>query len=223
MGNQLNRDMSGVPEDLKRLRVEYAELNRLAMLSHLDILRFLELVVRRAELPYAITHGFSPRMRIAYGAALPVGIGGLHEIFDIYLTEEVPESEVLEALRRATVPDMPMLACEYIDRRATAASVAFPFSTYEATLSGPVVGLSVPEELRIVRASKKKKDDKVLRPAEFLVGGIVAEENALRFTLEAKPSGSLRPDALVRAMISEREDLRIQRFMRVALHSSRPA
>ncbi len=207
--------LGGVPEELWRLRVEYAELGRLAMLSHLDVLRFLERVVRRAGLPYAISHGFSPRMRISYGAALPVGIGGLHEIFDVLLTRRVPEEKALEALSGATVFDMPMLACEYLDRRAPAASVAFPFSTYEVELSGPVKELVLPDKIRIARGGKgrKKKPDRVLDPRDFLVGEIRARGAVLRFTLEAKPTGSLRPDVLVRKMIEGR-DLQILSFIR---------
>ena len=59
-----------------RLRVSFVKQGRLAMLSHLELARALERAVRRAKLPYAVSNGFSPHMRIAFGAALPVGVGG---------------------------------------------------------------------------------------------------------------------------------------------------
>lgn len=75
---------------LFRLRVTFRETGRLAMLSHLELARALERAVRRAQLPFAVSQGFSPHMRIAFGAALPVGVGGTAEIFDLFLTDYVP-------------------------------------------------------------------------------------------------------------------------------------
>ena len=81
-----------------RLRVTYAETGRLVMLSHLEIARALERAVRRAGLPYAVSQGFSPHMKQAFGSALPVGVGGLEEIFDVSLTDYVPPEEALARL-----------------------------------------------------------------------------------------------------------------------------
>ena len=94
-----------------RLRVTYAETGRLVMLSHLEIARALERAVRRAGLPYAVSQGFSPHMKQAFGSALPVGVGGLEEIFDVSLTDYVPPEEALARLilcrtRRVTSPRM---------------------------------------------------------------------------------------------------------------------
>ena len=66
-----------------RLRCSYVEQGRLAMLSHLEVAHTLERTVRRAKLPFAISQGFSPHMKIAFGAALPVGVGSTWEIFDL--------------------------------------------------------------------------------------------------------------------------------------------
>ena len=81
---------------LFRLRVTFRETGRLAMLSHLELARALERAVRRAQLPFAVSQGFSPHMRIAFGAALPVGVGGTAEIFDLFLTDYVPALRALE-------------------------------------------------------------------------------------------------------------------------------
>ena len=48
---------------LFRLRVTFHETGRLAMLSHLELARALERAVRRAQLPFAVSQGFSPHMR----------------------------------------------------------------------------------------------------------------------------------------------------------------
>ena len=191
-----------------RLRVTYHMAGRLVMLSHLEVARALERAVRRADLPYAVSQGFSPHMKMAFGAALPVGVGGDEEIFDVQLTEYVAPERALERLRAASADDLMPHAAHYITKEDAAASVAYPFSTYravlafddghdDAALQQAVASCEIPEQIVVVR----KKKEKVLVPSEFIVGEMERGGASLTFTLEAKKTGSLRPDVLLDAML----------------------
>lgn len=188
-----------------RLRVTFNKAGRLGMLSHLELARALERAVRRSDLPYAVTQGFSPHMKIAFGAALPVGVESTCEIFDVSLTEYVPADEALARLQQASAPDLMPHAARYLQQGEAAASVAFPISRYEARLTVPASSLRVPDQIVVVR----KKKEKVLHPAEFIrsmrFGAVDGRggENVLTFELEAKNTGSLRPDVLLDAMTKE--------------------
>lgn len=176
-----------------RLRCTYVEQGRLSMLSHLEVAHTLERTVRRAGLPFAISQGFSPHMKIAFGAALPVGVGSTCEIFDLQLTRYVPPAEALAALQQASVPDLMVQECRYVEGKAPAASVAFPFSTYEVVFEGEPSAIEVPETVAVVR----KRKEKVLAVADYLAAPFEVSGNRATFTLEAKPTGSLRPDVLL--------------------------
>lgn len=188
-----------------RLRVTFNKAGRLGMLSHLELARALERAVRRADLPYAVTQGFSPHMKIAFGAALPVGVESACEIFDVSLTEYVPADEALARLQQASALDLMPHAARYLQQGEAAASVAFPISRYEARLTVSASSLRVPDQIVVVR----KKKEKVLHPAEFIrsmrFGAVDGRdgENVLTFELEAKNTGSLRPDVLLDAMAKE--------------------
>lgn len=184
---------------LFRLRCVFAKKGRLAMLSHLELCRALERAVRRARLPYAVSQGFSPHMRIAFGAALPVGVGGDCEFFDLFLTDYVAPQKALSALRETIADDLMVASCGYIEHSAPAASVAFPLCTYRAVLSEEPAGFAVAPRVTVVR----KKKEKTLEVADFLRGDVQLEGNAVTFVLEAKPTGSLRPDVFVKACLEE--------------------
>ena len=186
---------------LFRLRATFVEQGRLAMLSHLEVARALERSVRRAGLPFAVSQGFSPHMKIAFGAALPVGVGSTCEVFDLQLTTYVAPAKVLAALQEASVPDLMVQDCKYIEPSAKAASVAFPFSTYEVRFSRAVDAdeVCVPETVAVVR----KRKEKVLVVSEFLVEPFAVTRDTATFTLEAKPTGSLRPDLLVGKVVEQ--------------------
>ena len=181
--------------NLFRLRVTFCKQGRLALLSHLEVARALERAVRRAGLPFAVSQGFSPHMKIAFGGALPVGVGGTHELFDLQMTRYVPPEEAFEALQAASVPDLMVKSCAYIEPHAPAASAAFPVSTYRAQLSCAPAQLPVPAEVRVIR----KKKEKVLDVSDFLVGEAELAGSVVTFSLVSKPTGSLRPDVLLRA------------------------
>ena len=178
-----------------RLRCMFVEQGRLALLSHLEVAHTLERTVRRAGLPFAISQGFSPHMKIAFGAALPVGVGSTCEIFDLQLTDYVAPEKALAALQAASVPDLMVQECRYIEPKAAAASVAFPFSTYQVVFDTPVECIAVPETVTVVR----KRKEKTLQVDEYLVGPfeVAGDGMSATFTLEAKATGSLRPDVLL--------------------------
>lgn len=205
------RDANG-GELLYRLRFRYCEKGRLAMLSHLEVAHYLERVVRRAELPFAITNGFSPHMRISFGGALPVGVGGTCEIFDLLLYRDVDPQAALAAVQTASVPDLMPYGCERIDRRAKAASVAYPKSTYEVVFDRPVASLPVPATVEVVR----KKKTRVLAPRDFLIEAPSFAGDTMILKLASKDTGSLRPDVLVRAMTAD-TDVRVASITRTAL------
>lgn len=206
-----------------RLRVTFSKRGRLGMLSHLELARALERAVRRADLPYAVTQGFSPHMKIAFGAALPVGVESVCEIFDVSLTDYVAADEALARLRTASASDLMPSAARYLQQGEAAASVAYPVSRYEARLTVAASELRVPDSITVVR----KKKEKTLAPAEFIrsmtFGAEEGEnpERVLRFELEAKPTGSLRPDVLLDAMVGSHAngDARVLSVVRVEQRS----
>ena len=182
---------------LFRLRVTYVKQNRLALLSHLELARALERAVRRANLPFAVSQGFSPHMRIAFGSALPVGVGGTHEIFDVLLTNYVAPDNALVALQKASVVDLMPHSCAYVEHNVQAASVCFPYSDYEAQLSCAVECVRVPETITVLRKNKEKE----LMVHEYLEGSVRVQGTCLQFTLQAKPIGSLRCDTFLRSVL----------------------
>ena len=83
-----------------KIRVKHVKLGKLIFLSHLDMVLTVLRAIRRAEIPFSMTSGFSPKPKISYGLPLPVGAGSLSEYFDLKLKEYVPVSEIKERLIR---------------------------------------------------------------------------------------------------------------------------
>lgn len=120
-------------ESLFRLRVRFSETGRLRYLSHLELLRALERGVHRSGVPYAVTQGFTPRMKAAYGPALPVGVSSFDEWFDLWVRAYRPAGNYLAALRANLAPDLAPLDAAYVGPRAASLSAALTLSTWHVT------------------------------------------------------------------------------------------
>jgi radical SAM-linked protein len=190
-----------------RCRIEYGKVGRLRWLSHLEVMRACERAVRRASLPYSVTKGFSPKMKVAFGPALPVGTAGEHEYFDVWLTSYLPAHAVLEGLAGASPADLAPLAVRYVAESEPSLSAAVSVATYEVVVEVPAMGRGGLEEALsdVVRAGsltvEHKGKTKVFDLARALPeeprvgekdGGHVAF-----VTTRIGPEGSLRPEALV--------------------------
>lgn len=66
-----------------RLRVFYAKSGAMAFMGHLDLLRVLPRVLRRAGLEAAFSRGFNPVPRMSFGPALALGVGAREEVVDL--------------------------------------------------------------------------------------------------------------------------------------------
>ena len=87
-----------------KVRLRFAKSGDLRLVSHHDLMRCLERMVRRAALPVAQTQGFNPRPRIVFTLALALGIEGRREIVDIELSEPMEATEVLTRLQISAPP-----------------------------------------------------------------------------------------------------------------------
>lgn len=122
-------------QTLFKLRVKYVKEGRLRYLGHLELAHTIERVVRRAGLPYAVTQGFSPHMRVGFSSALPVGTVSECEWYDLYLTAYVPVSEALPALVAATPQDMRPVHAAYVDVRTPALTACITRAEYRIALT----------------------------------------------------------------------------------------
>jgi radical SAM family uncharacterized protein/radical SAM-linked protein len=68
-----------------RYRVRYTKLGRASFISHLDTMRLLQRMLRRAEIEMIYTKGFHPKPDMTFGPALGLGVASLGEICDLRL------------------------------------------------------------------------------------------------------------------------------------------
>ncbi|QMS88798.1 TIGR03960 family B12-binding radical SAM protein [Nostoc edaphicum CCNP1411] len=125
-----------VPNTTKaqRLRLWFGKQGDMALMSHLDLIRLFDRVVRRAGLPIAFTGGFHPMPRISLATALALGATSSGEIADFELTVPVEIDTFREQLAREMPTDIPIYNVEQIDLKASAATQLLESAEYLITV-----------------------------------------------------------------------------------------
>jgi len=92
-----------------KVRIKFSKTGSLKYIGHLDVMRFFQKLIRRANIPIAYSEGFSPHQIMSF--AMPLGIGdeSIAEYVDIDLIEPVPTREAIERINSVSVPEIQIL------------------------------------------------------------------------------------------------------------------
>jgi radical SAM family uncharacterized protein/radical SAM-linked protein len=121
-------------ERVQRLRVWFGKQGDMALVSHLDLIRLFDRVVRRAEIPIAFTGGFHPGPRIAVANALSLGATSSGEIVDFELTRSLTPSTLHQLLSAHLPATIPILNVVEVPLSAPSGNQAVTQAEYHLTL-----------------------------------------------------------------------------------------
>ena len=86
-----------------KARIKFRKYGVMKFIGHLDIMRFFQKVMRRADIPIAFSGGFSPHMIMSFANPLGVGVTSDGEYFDIELTEEIDMQAAVVCMNEVVV------------------------------------------------------------------------------------------------------------------------
>src|SRR5262249_52862493 len=103
-----------------KFRLRFTKGRDLRLLSHHDLLRCFERMLRRAALPFPNTQAFHPHPRIVFALSLPLGVVGREEVAELELDEILSPEEVLTRLRQHAPLGIDILSIERVELKTTA-------------------------------------------------------------------------------------------------------
>lgn len=96
-------------------RIFFDKYEEMRFISHLDMLRFADRLLKKAHIPMKYTQGFHPRPKISLGNPISLGTEAFNELMDIELSEMMTNEEVLERMNSASVPGFRVNKVETIE------------------------------------------------------------------------------------------------------------
>jgi radical SAM-linked protein len=194
-----------------RYRVLHTKLGRARLLSHLDLVRLLPRLFRRAGISLNYTLGFHPKPRMTFSPALTLGWGSRGELLDVFIEERPLAEELLDRLNRAAPEGLEFLEARPLGDRDPSISRVVNAADYGVRLPG---GLEIGDrleatirellsgaEVEICRVRAGGEDIVTLPSGAVLSATVDAETAVLLLGLRLDTSPVIRPDDLARHVL----------------------
>ncbi len=184
-----------------RIRIHFTKTGDLRWISHRDLARTWERLLRRAGLKLAFSEGFHPKPKISFPSALALGIVALEEIVEMDLVGSIDVDQARSVIQQQMPDGMQLLSLtELLPGAGKALMIA---ATYEVQLSDTDAH-NAQQQIDSLRAQGQVaivRDGKTFSAAfGDPLFDIQCEGNVLRFTLPTTAQGSLRPSELLEAL-----------------------
>lgn len=98
----------------KRLKIVLSKKGGMKYISHLDLVRTLQRASRRAGLPFAVTQGYSPHLKISLKRALKLGVESEAEEGIFYMAETIRGEEFSRRMNAKLPEGIKILSAEEI-------------------------------------------------------------------------------------------------------------
>jgi radical SAM family uncharacterized protein/radical SAM-linked protein len=174
-----------------RYRIRFAKRGRGAFISHLDTMRLLIRVFRRAGIELIYSKGFHPKPQLTFAPALGLGVAALGELCDVRIDWTQGEAELAERLRAAAPAGFVVEEVRRLGEGERALPSVLALADYAAWL--PADGVELKREGLIVervRKGERKKIDVGARLDWARVAG-PDEAAALKARLDWPAGGSV--------------------------------
>ena len=146
-------------------------------IGHLDIMRYFQKSIRRANIPIAFSGGFSPHMIMSFAAPLGVGVTSSGEYFDMELTDDSLSSKEMEDRLNATMAEgMKVISVRQIpDGKASACMSLVAAADYTVTFregkepsvewkNGQLEAFFAQDSIEILRKTKRSEKITDIKP-----------------------------------------------------------
>lgn len=193
-----------------KLRIKFKKYGPIRFIGHLDVMRFFQKAIRRAQIDVAYTNGFSPHQVMAFAAPLGVGLTSNGEYMDIEVLSIKSCRDVMERLNRACVPGIEVTSVIVLPENAGNAMASVAAAAYtvcfregrepKADIAEILPDFMAKSEIRITKETKKGFREMDLKPGIFRL-----DYNHGTFTMlvDASSGGNIKPSQVVEAILAE--------------------
>ena len=204
-----------------KARIKFRIYGVLKFIGHLDVMRFFQKAMRRADIPIAFTGGYSPHMIMSFAQPLGVGITSDGEYLDIELTERISSERAVRQLNAVMVEGIDIISfVEIPDDKKSGGMTITAAADYRVFLLESAesldVRLPVPEtwrenittflgktEVKVWKKTKKSGKEVDILP---MVYEMRADEDSIYLLLAAGSEQNLKPELVMEAFLTDIEE-----------------
>lgn len=191
-----------------KLRIKFSKQGPVKFVGHLDIMRYFQKAMRRADIDIKYSEGFSPHQIMSFASPLGVGLTSNGEYMDIEVNPAEDWKTVMSRLNDAMAEGIQVTECHILDERAKNAMSLVAAADYTLTfregkqpedLEAFLNGLSeFMEQDHILITKKTKKGEREVDLKAFIYELSVRGETIF-MKVSAGSADNLKPELVMEA------------------------
>ena len=196
-----------------KLRVKFKKYGAVRFIGHLDMMRFFQKAIRRAQIDIAYTGGYSPHQIMTFAAPLGVGLTSNGEYMDIEVNSMLSCEDIMQRLNAVSVPGIEIVSVSVLPENAgnamasvAAASYSVRFrdgrSPFASTDTVPALleHFMARESIPIIKTTKKGTRELDLKPGIFT---LLWKDDAFYMLVDASSAGNIKPTQVIEAFVED--------------------
>ncbi|BBA51946.1 hypothetical protein FV113G1_22960 [Fusobacterium varium] len=160
-------------------RVYFDKFGEMKFISHLDLLRFFDRLLKKSQIPVKYSQGFHPRPKMSFGSPVSLGTEAYDELMDFELESPMSNEEVFERLNSSNVMGFRVNKVEEVPRKS---SIMEEYTVMIYEIEGSEEDISKLEELlnrdEIIEV-KEKKGKTVTRDLKVRIKSFKRDNNKI--------------------------------------------
>jgi radical SAM-linked protein len=186
---------------VEKFRLRFRKDAALRLVSHHDLLRCFERMLRRAALPVHSSQGFHPKASIVFALSLPLGVVGCEEVVELAFDETLDPNNLLERLNHQAPPGLRMLSALRVAPRNTAqvrcVSYRIAADARRAEIAQRQVDAILAATECWVERTRPQPRRVNIRP---FLDAVRVSPASIEIDIFVTPNGTARPDETLRAL-----------------------
>lgn len=121
-----------------KVRIKFSKEGPIKFIGHLDVMRYFQKAIRRADIDIAYSTGFSPHQIMSFASPLSVGHESSGEYFDVELNSITGEEDVKNRLNSVMAEGIQILKVSVLDEKEGNAMASVAAADYLVSFSDKV-------------------------------------------------------------------------------------
>ena len=181
-----------------KARIKFRKNGVMKFIGHLDIMRYFQKAIRRAEIPIAFTSGYSPHMIMSFANPLGVGLTSDGEYFDIELTESIASKEAVRRLNEQMVDGMEIVSFVQIPDDKKSKGMSIVAGSLPENLAEKLEAFYAQNEICVVKKTKKSEKEVDIRP---MIYKLECRDGKIYMRVAAGSVQNLKPELVTEAFV----------------------
>lgn len=201
-----------------KVRIKFSKEGPVKFIGHLDVMRYFQKAIRRADIDIAYSSGFSPHQIMSFASPLSVGHTSSGEYFDVELHSVPDKEELIRRLNDVMVEGIRILDAAVLEEGAGNAMAQVAAADYLVTFrdKGALPGdwkerlLAFFDQPSILVQKKTKKGEKEIDLKEGIYK-LEIQDEGICLLLDAGSGSNIKPGFVLETFF-EREGIPLPEY-----------